>query len=360
MSADSKACVMKTIAREPAGRIPCDFHASPAVVDRLCDAFGIRRGLKPLLGYLGSDIVDIRGTADPLWIAGFPQKWSLPNGDLRSYLGFTTRVVEPPFGPEEEHVKGALEDAESLEDVLDFPYPSADWFDYKNLAEDLKPYEEFCVMASGPSYFQHPSFLRGIENLLCDYLITPDIAEYIVGKFRAYYLEHIRRMLDAADGCIDLVRIADDLGTQQAPLMSLAVARQFLFPHVKALCDLAHGYGAKVMMHSCGSVESFFDDIIACGVDVIDPLQPRAAGMDFPAIYEKYHRRVCLHGSVDTQYTLPNGTPDEVRREVLSRLEAAPEGAFIIAPAHVVKPDVPPENVRAMYETIRQFNGDRA
>ena len=104
MSADSKACVMKTIARERAGRIPSDFHAPPAVVEKLCRAFGIPSGLKPLINFLGADIVDIRGTVDPRWTADFPQKWALPNGDLRSYLGFTTRVVQTPCGPMEEHV----------------------------------------------------------------------------------------------------------------------------------------------------------------------------------------------------------------------------------------------------------------
>jgi len=355
----SKERVLLTVCHERTDRFAADYHAGAASVNkRVAAALGVDSDdYADLLRRLGSDVFDIRGSIDPEWIAGFPQKWKLPNGDWRNWLGFTTREVMTEYGPMEEHARAALCDATTLAQVEAFRYPRADWFSFKGFGARLRPYRDLAIMASGPSYFQHPSFVRGLENLLCDFIDAADIATFIIGKYADFYHEYIGRLLEAAGGQIDLVRIADDMGTQIAPLMSLDMARTFLFPHIRRMCALAHGFGAKVMLHSCGSIASFIEEIIGLGVDVLDPLQPAARGMEFAGIYDRFAGRICLHGSIDTQHTLPGGTPEAVREEVFARLDVASsgKGGFIVAPAHVVQPDVPTENILALYGAVADY-----
>ncbi len=110
------------------------------------------------------------------------------------------------------------------------------------------------------------------------------------------------------------------------------------------------------MFHSCGSIRPLIPDLIELGVDILDPIQPKANDMDLGSLKAEFGGRICFHGSVCTQETLPNGTPDDVRREVLSRLELfSGQGGFILAPSHIVQPDVPLRNLLAFYETASEF-----
>jgi uroporphyrinogen decarboxylase len=106
------------------------------------------------------------------------------------------------------------------------------------------------------------------------------------------------------------------------------------------------------MFHSCGAITGFIDALIEIGVDILDPIQVSAANMDPAQIKSKYGSRICLHGSIDTQYVLPQGSPEEVAENVRQMIDIIGcDGGFILAPCHVLQTDVPTENVRAMYET---------
>jgi uroporphyrinogen decarboxylase len=100
-------------------------------------------------------------------------------------------------------------------------------------------------------------------------------------------------------------------------------------------------------------VDVFIDDIIVSGVDILDPLQPLAANMETAVLKKRFGERIAFHGSIDTQYTLPRGTTEEVRKEVKDRMDLfGLEGGFIIAPAHVLQPDVPTKNILTLYEAL--------
>jgi len=163
-------------------------------------------------------------------------------------------------------------------------------------------------------------------------------------------------MLIAAQGCIDLFRIGDDVGTQRGPLISPAMFREFIAPRLRLLVDLAHSHDTRVMFHSCGSITAFIDALIEIGVDILDPLQVSAANMDPTQIKGEYGSRICLHGSIDTQYVLPQGSPQEVAENVKRMIDILGSGGgFILAPCHVLQTDVPSENVCAMYETGHEY-----
>jgi len=190
-----------------------------------------------------------------------------------------------------------------------------------------------------------------LENLLADLLDAPEMAEFLLDKFTDFYVAFFDCMFTAAQCRIDLLRIADDLGTQQGLLLGPDMFSRVFAPRLKRLIDLAHSHDVLVMFHSCGSIVPYIEPLIALGVDVLDPIQVTAAGMDPQMLKERFGARLCLHGSIDTQRLLPRGTPAEVADTVrrMCRVLGA-GGGFILAPCHVLQTDVPTANVLALYD----------
>jgi uroporphyrinogen decarboxylase len=139
-------------------------------------------------------------------------------------------------------------------------------------------------------------------------------------------------------------------------MMSLGMWRRFVRPHVERIYGLARRHGLKVMQHSCGSVCAFLPDLIECGLNILEPVQVRAKGMDPRELALQFGGRLAFHGSIDTQQTLPFGTPGDVRREVRERIETfKPYGGFTIAPSQHLMPEIPTENIVAMYEAAWEY-----
>ncbi len=349
---NSKERVLKAINFEKIDRLPRDFHACDVVLERLYKKTQTN-SYKDLLTYLKSDIVDIRGVVDPRWVADFP-KFDEKNGVTTTWLGFQMKEQDTVFGKVSEHCGYQLADATDVSELESFRWPSVDWFDFSNMKKDLEEYKDFAIMASGASVFQHPTLVRSIDNLLCDMVTDPEIADYIISKYTQFYLDYFDKMFASAKGSIDILRIADDMGMQDRCLLSQDTFKRYLMNPVKQLCDMAHSHGVKVMFHSCGAVFDFIDIFVDCGVDILDPLQPLATGMDAEHLSDTYLGKLCLHGSVDTQYTLPNGTEEDVRNEIRHRNKHLGKNntGFIIAPSHTLQPDVSVENILAMYDEI--------
>jgi uroporphyrinogen decarboxylase len=248
----------------------------------------------------------------------------------------------------------ALEDGETVDDLAAHPWPSPDWFDFADFADRLEPWRDYAVMATGTSIFQHPSFLRGLDRLLMDMVAAPEMAAFLLDKFTDFYVDYFDRMFGAAPGRIDILRIADDLGMQDRLLISPELFEQCFAPRIRRIVDMAHSHGVSVMFHSCGAVAPLIDRLIDLGVDILDPLQVAATGMDPAALKRGFGERICLHGSIDTQYLLPRGTPEAVRDTAEAMIDVlGANGGFILAPCHVLQTDVPTANIRALYKARR-------
>jgi uroporphyrinogen decarboxylase len=130
--------------------------------------------------------------------------------------------------------------------------------------------------------------------------------------------------------------------------------RKLFFPKLKEMCALGHKYGAKVMLHCCGSTRPLWPGLIEAGVDIYQTVQPEAKDMDPGELKAEFGGRICLHGTISIQKTLPFGTPQDVAAEVRRRIETVgKDGGLIIAPAHNCQPDTPVENLLALYETVK-------
>lgn len=347
----SKERVLTAVARQQPDRLPLDFGANAFVLRRLHDELGTATH-RELLDRLHVDVVDLRGVVDPLYRGPIPSARMLVGGVKENFWGWRTQVVQTAMGPEDMYVDFVLAGAQSIDELRAHRWPQVDWFDFSGFCARLDEWSDFAIMASGASVWQHPSFLRGIENLLADVLAEPEMAAFLLDQFTNFYVSYFDRMLTEARGRIDILRIADDVGTQIGLLIGPRVFADFIAPRLKRLIDMAHSHGVKVMFHSCGSIVPLIDRLIEIGVDILDPLQIAAVNMDPQMLKDRFGRRLCLHGSIDTQHLLPRGTPAEVAatvRQMRDILGAG--GGFILAPSHVFQVDVPTANILALYET---------
>jgi len=150
---------------------------------------------------------------------------------------------------------------------------------------------------------------------------------------------------------------SDDLGLQGGLMVSPKAYRQLIKPRHRQYFELMHDMSpAKVFFHTCGSVADIIDDLIEIGVDVLHPVQVSAAGMEPRALKARYGERLAFWGAIDTQHVLPLGTADDVRAEVERRIEElGVGGGYILGAVHNIQPDVPIENVLAMFQHARSY-----
>ena len=249
-----------------------------------------------------------------------------------------------------------LAEAESADDLAKHLWPSPDWFDCSVLPDRVAAMQAdggpYCLMVANGNIFETSWYMRGFERMLMDFALNPELAQAILSRVTDYYVEFFRRILSAADGQVDLVFTADDIGGQEGLLMSLEMWGEFLKPYHRKLNKAIHEFGAKVIYHSDGAVSEAVPGLVDMGIDVLQALQFDARGMDPVALKDRFGDRLCFAGGVSVQSTLPFGTSDEVREEVRERIGVlARGGGYILGPSHAIQAGTPPENVVAMFDT---------
>jgi len=333
--------VLMALAHQRPDRTPRDFWAEPAALNRLYAHVGYRDEER-LLTELGVDVRRINAVE--------PEPIRLGNGVYRNMWGEQFVYQQTAWGPMREDLPGALAGASSLEEILSFPWPSCDMLRYDHIPALVRRYERYAVLYGFADVWQRPALVRGWGPFLEDMVERPDWAHALCQRFADFYVEDYTRAQQAAGGRIDLFLLISDLGGQRGPLISLAMFRMFVAPYLQQMIACVHSLGAKVLFHSCGNVEPFIEELIRLGVDALDPIQPVGHAMSPEHLAAKYAGRICFHGGIDTQTLLPFGSPKEVMAEAGRYCTAlGAEGGYILAPAHLFQPDVPPENILALY-----------
>lgn len=192
--------------------------------------------------------------------------------------------------------------------------------------------------------------LRGLRQMLEDLILKPDLADQIMEIPYRYHLAAAKKLVELG---VDMIWVGDDVGTQHAMLISPKQWRRFLKPRMaNFIAELkAINPNVKVAYHSDGYILPIIPELIEIGVDVLNPIQP--ASMNPAEIKRKFGDKLCFWGTIDEQYTLPMGTPDYVRAEVIERLQTVgADGGLILSPTHHVQLDTPLENFWAMVDTI--------
>ena len=252
-----------------------------------------------------------------------------------------------------EHYPLAL--ATSPRDLEAHRWPTTAWFDYTSLPVQIARTNRgspFCIMVRGGNLFETSWYMRGFQQSFLDMALAPGLVQDILTRVTDFYIAHTREMLRAGDGEIDLVFTADDIGGQQGLLMSLDTWQTFLKSHHARMNEAVHQFGAKVIYHTDGAVMRAVPGLIEMGVDVLQALQFDVKGMDPVALKRDFGDRLCFEGGISVQKTLPFGTAEEVREEVLARIAVlGKKGGYILGPAHAIQAGTPPENIVAMFDT---------
>ena len=207
--------------------------------------------------------------------------------------------------------------------------------------------------------------LRGFEDGYMDLAGDPALARRVMERILEVKIGYWERALLELDGVVDVVVEADDLGGQERTLFSPVTYRELVKPLHRELFALLHAHtDAKVFLHTCGAVRELIPDLIEIGVDILNPVQVSAAGMDTAELKREFGRDLVFWGGgVDTQRILGGGTPDEVRAEVRRRVGDLARGAdgagggFVFAAVHNIQPNVPAENILAMREALAEAGG---
>jgi len=198
--------------------------------------------------------------------------------------------------------------------------------------------------------------LCGFERMLAALVAEPEFVHAVLRRVTDIATAAIGRFLDLAGPFIQVIKMGDDLGAQNGPLMSPRTYRTVVKPYHKELFDVVHARTkARIFLHTCGSVYSLLPDLLEAGVEVLNPVQVTAAEMDTRRLKAEFGDRLSFMGAIDTQRVLPFGTPDEVKHEVERRIaDLGPGGGFVLAPVHNVQADVTPENLVLMYRHARR------
>jgi uroporphyrinogen decarboxylase len=212
--------------------------------------------------------------------------------------------------------------------------------------------------AVGCLVFHHYQRLRGFDTWLYDMVDDPALYHRLCERILELDLAIMERFLPSVGPSIDLVFMADDLGSQEGMLVSPDAYRRFLKPYQAAWIEAARRLapGTRIAYHSCGSFREVIPDLIEIGVEVLTPIQPLARDMDPAGLKRDFGRDLSFMGGLDTQRLLPRGTPDEVRQGARELIDAlAPGGGFIFAASHELLPDVPPANIDAMFDEAQRY-----
>jgi len=229
----------------------------------------------------------------------------------------------------------------------EFPDPLNRRF-FENIPEMISRHEDcFRIFKIGFSLYERAWTLRGMENLMMDFLDHPDFVHRLLRSIADYNIAQIKEALKYD---IDAVYFGDDWGQQTGLQMGPCIWREFILPELKRMYAVARDAGKFVFIHSCGKVDELFDDLIDIGLNCFNPFQPEV--MNVFDLMKRYKGRLAFHGGLSTQQTLPFGSTEDVKNKTAELLEAGKTGGYIFAPAHAVEGDVPLENMLAFIEML--------
>ena len=231
--------------------------------------------------------------------------------------------------------------------------------DIRRQAKRLSETTDFAIMAGfGGNLLEWGQYLCRNDQFLMDLVGNPRKAEALLDRLTEMHLENLEKLLDAVEGYVQIIQMGDDLGTQLAPQISPQMYRRFFKSRHRLIFErVRRRSGIHVFLHSCGAIAPLLPDLIEIGVEIINPVQTSARGMEPERLKREFGKDLTFWGGgCDTQRVLPDGTEREIDEHVRKRFEIlAPGGGFVFSQVHNILPNVPPRNIVAMIEAARTF-----
>lgn len=342
--------VLAAVRHQPLDRFPTDIWAVDEVWQNLRRHFKTEDGVE-IMDRLGIDGIpgigpDYHGPV----ITG-------PDPALRyDEWGFGYQMQEYNGGIYEEQVYFPTQHFTGIAELEKFPWPSPDDYDYTGLSAKAARYPDRAVQCGYWAIFYWHNRLRGLEQSLVDTAENPEFTEFLVARVSDFFEEYHRRCFEATRGLAQIAQVTDDYGAQNGLLISPRTFDRFYRPSIQRGIDLAHAYDRLVFHHDDGDNRRLQPRFVEMGVEILNPVQWRCGDWDLDAVKAQVGGKLCFHGGVDNQETLPFGSPQDVREEVrrLKRTLGSDGTGLIIAPCHNIQAITPLENILAMYEEAGQ------
>lgn len=252
------------------------------------------------------------------------------------------------------------------DDIARYAFPSIDQMQdnlvaYATLARHLFDHSPYVIVGEHPVFgvLELACWLCGYERILSAMASDPDVIHLLFEKILAFQKSVIHAYYEQLGPFLHMTTSGDDFGSQKSLLMSPAMWREFVKPYLARRIACTREYTDAVFLHhSCGAVFDIIPDLIDIGVDVLNPIQPQAAGMQPDRLKAVFGAEMTFHGGLDTQVVLPSGDAGKIEEAVqrlLERMDPGKTGGYIFAPAHNLQPDVSPGAIAVMYSAVRRW-----
>ena len=251
----------------------------------------------------------------------------------------------------------------SIRDLAKYPFPTgADpsrFRDVRRKAQEMRDNTPYAICTGiGGVVYEYCWYLRGLELWLTDMLMEPEFCEALLDRMLKFWMDYYTEYMREVGDLVDVIMIGDDLAGQAGPLFAPSFYRAVVKPRQKQLVQHIKSLTkARVWYHTCGSCVAYIPDLIDNGIDILNPVQISAAGMDPGLLKSQYGERLTFWGGgIDAQHVLPVASPAEVREHVKRNVEAfMPGGGYVFNNCHNVQAGVPPENIVAMFDAAYEF-----
>ena len=412
----SRERVLAAIAHQPTDKIPVDFGATPSsgisaiaysnllkylgMQDLTVKVYDVVQQLAqpdwPIIEKFGIDVIDVARAYDTQESDWTPTV--LANGDKAFYPKFFTPVAQPDgsyncYDSDGKRILARMPVGATFFDQTYFPYFDAYPADYSDLDAEMNrvmwsrytvgPWhhgaeegfweglranciklrettDKALLIGAGCNLFEWGTFLRRMDNFLMDLYLEPDQVEKMLDALLERHLKTLEKICYYLGDVVDLIRFGDDLGTMTGPFMDPDTYKKVFKPRLKQMTDYvkSHSTTMHTYLHSCGSIALLLPDIIEAGIEVINPVQTNARGMAPEVLKKEFGRDVTFWGGGIENVGVLNGKDTaKIREQVLERMEILSEGGgYVFNTVHNILPDVPPQNVLAMFDAVKEFN----
>lgn len=347
----SKERVLAAIRHENADRTPITFDAEVEVYDALYRHLGVTTK-EALFDRLNVDTWMIlpKNFIYPVEYDGREEKVSI--------WGYQTRKAHYSGGEYDELAVSPLAGKHELADIDNHPWPKKGTLGFSHFTSEAAAHSDRAIIGVftwGPYFIA--TFVRGMEDLFMDFALRQEYAHHLIDTITERSMLFLDEMLENHGDAIDIVYMADDYCSQLGPLFSPDMFREFVMPYLTKMVEKVHAHGKAFLLHVCGAVRPLLPMIIEAGVDMLEPIQIRATGMEPDGLKRDFGKDICFYGGVDLQRILCQGTPAEVSAEVRRLIDIlGKDGGYIIGPGHTyIQVDAPMANIMAMYETAASY-----
>lgn len=335
--------VLTALHHQQPDRTPTDFQAVAEIWEKLYAHFGVSTMPEVL------DRLDI----DCAWIDPEVSRHNPldENGLMTSWGGSKTRWVRNRFGAHEEVVHFATDGCTTPEEIdATLKLPDLNEYDFHGVQKICDSYGDRFLLGGFASSFYYPTLVRSTEDILTEMILEPELIHHLIKRCFDWHIDYHERLLKAGGGRIDAMQIADDFASQRGIMISVDMFREFFKKPIMEYVALAKSYGATPFLHCCGSAYHLIDEFISMGIEVLDPIQTVAKNMEPDRLKAEFGDRLSFHGGGETQWLLPNGTPEEVAANARMLSDTlGKNGGYILTSCHFLQADVPVENILAFY-----------